>query len=203
MSFSPDGRQLASGSHDKSVRLWSVPDGAPGPVLQHSRAVRCVTFSPVLGSNILASGCDDFIIRLWDVSGINPLLLRELQMHSRYINSVAFSSDGSQLVSGSSDDTARLWSVASGKLLKTLEGHSDYVRCVSFHPNGKQVASCSRDQTVRIWTVCEWSDRTHYLFGEEMKRIVFCLMCIKNKIEKNTIMPKLSMALWLDIFNCL
>jgi WD40 repeat protein len=209
VSFSPDGRQLASGSFDCTVRLWNVFEGVPGPVLEHSCAVRCVAFSPVNESNMLATGCDDGIIRLWDVSGANQQLLQkpmhELLGHLHWIPSVAFSADGSQLVSGSHDKTVRLWSVASGKLLKTLTGHSRAVNSVAFHPNGKQVGSCAFCSTVRIWTVCEWSDRVHQLFGEEMKRLVFCLMCIKDKIESrvNKIVPQLPIVLWLEIFACL
>jgi WD40 repeat protein len=204
VSLSPDGRQLASSSWDGTVRLWTVPEGVPGPVLQHSRFnVLDVAFSPVVGSNMLASSDLNGIVRLWNVSEINPQLVHELQGHSNWVMSVAFSPDGSQLVSGSDDKTVRLWSVASGKLLKTLHGHSGYVRSVAFHPNGKQVASeSSFDKTVRLWTVCEWSDRTHLLFGEEMKRLVFCLMCIKEKLgfNESSIVPKLPMALWLDVF---
>jgi WD40 repeat protein len=205
VSFSPDGRQLASGSDDCTVRLWSVPEGVLGPVLQHHNSVFCVAFSPVVGSNMLASGCSDRIVRLWDVNGIGQQLMRELQGHTSYLSGLAFSPDGSQLVSGSNDKTMRLWSVASGKLLKILEGYLGAVTSVAFHPNGKQVALCRADSTMRIWTVCEWSDRTHQLFGEERKRLVFCLMCVRDKLEATTAgsrVPRLPMALWLDIFTC-
>jgi WD40 repeat protein len=208
VSFSPDGRQLASGGSydDCTVRLWSVPEGVPGPVLQHAGSVRCVAFSPVVGSNMLASASGDGIVRLWDLRGNDPQQkpIRELQGHSDFMMSVAFSPDGSQLVSGSGDHTVRLWSVASGKLLKTMKGHSEYVFSVAFHPNGKQVASCSDDETLRIWTVCEWSDRTHQLFGDEMKRLVFCLMCVKEKIGviQNSNVPQLlPIEMWLHIFS--
>jgi WD40 repeat protein len=203
VSFSPDGRQLASASHDANVRLWSVPDGVPGPILQHPVAVFCVAFSPAVGSSMLASGCSNGIVRLWDVSGINPHLMRELHGHLKWINSIAFSRDGGQLVSGSMDNTVRLWSMVSGQLLKTLTGHLGTVNCVDFHPNGKQVASASVDKTVRIWTVCEWSDRVHQLFGPEMKRLVFCLMCVRDKLERMTVksqVPQLPIVLWLEIF---
>jgi WD40 repeat protein len=157
---------------------------------------------------MLASGGTDGILRLWDVSGTKQQPLRELKGHKHDIISVVFSPDGSQLVSGSYDRTVRLWSVAGGKVLKVFITQigtifSDVAKLhVTFHPNGKQVASCSNDDTVRVWTVCEWSDRTHQLFGPEMKRLVFCLMCIKEEIKKdvNRIVPQLPMALWLDIF---
>jgi WD40 repeat protein len=64
---------------------------------------------------------------------------------------VAFSPDGKQVVSGSGDETVRLWDAATGAALQTLEGHTDYVRSVAFSPDGKQVVSGSDDETVRLW----------------------------------------------------
>ena len=64
---------------------------------------------------------------------------------------MAFLPDGKQVVSGSDDQTVRLWDAATGALLQTLEGHTGVVTSVAFSPNGKQVVSGSYNRTVRLW----------------------------------------------------
>ncbi len=147
VAFSPDGRTLASGSYDETIRLWDVATGNPLRTLErHTDAVYSVAFSP--DGKTLARGSYDDTIRLWDVATGN----RDgtLEGHTNYVRSVAFSPDGQMLASGSDDDTIRFWDVATGNPLRTLEGHTDSVRSVAFSPDGQMLASGSSDDTIRL-----------------------------------------------------
>ena len=87
-------------------------------------------------------------MKLWDRA--SGALLKTIDGHSNSVNSVAFSIDGNQLLSGSRDKTMKLWDRASGALLKTIDGHSDWVNSVAFSIDGNQLLSGSEDKTYGI-----------------------------------------------------
>ena len=66
---------------------------------------------------------------------------------------MAFSPDGKRIVSGSWDDTIKVWDTKTGQLLGTLKGHTDGVNGVAFSPNGTRIVSGGDDKTVKIWTL--------------------------------------------------
>ncbi|KAI9855929.1 MAG: hypothetical protein M1813_009363 [Trichoglossum hirsutum] len=148
VAFSPDGRLVASGSSDLTVKLWDASTGAVLETLEgHLDEVVSVAFS--LDSRLVVSGSDDHTVKLWDAS--TGAVLETLKGHSGYVRSVAFSPDGRLVASGSYDSTVKLWDASTGVVLETLEGHSGQVMSVAFSPDGRLVASGSYDLTVRLW----------------------------------------------------
>ena len=152
--FSPDGRMLASGSFDYSLRLWNVGNKKELRVLNgHTSVVTSVAFS--LNSQILASGSWDNTVRLWDVA--SGAELHKLEGHKGTVNAIAFSPDGRTLASASSDNTLKLWDVVSGKELRSLERHIFPVTSVAFSPNGRMLASGGWDH-ILLLDVESWKE---------------------------------------------
>ncbi|MBE8994570.1 serine/threonine-protein kinase [Microcystis aeruginosa] len=85
--------------------------------------------------------------------GSSSFLDKTLTGHSNWVLSVAYSPDSRYLASGGSDNTIKIWEVATGKELRTLTGHSRGVESVVYSPDGRYLASGSSDDTIKIWEV--------------------------------------------------
>ncbi len=136
---------LASGSHDKTIKLWDPKKGNCLRTLQgHTDVVFCLTR---LSDGTLASGSVDKTIKLWDPKTGN--CLRTLKGHTYSVDCLTQLSDGT-LASGSSDKTIKLWDPKSGNCLLTLEGHTYSVDCLTQLSDGT-LASGSYDRTIKLW----------------------------------------------------
>ena len=116
IALSPDGRLLATGSADETVKIWEVETGRALQTLQgHSQAVTDVAFSA--DGRLLATGSADKTARLWDIS--TGRLLQTFRGHSDWVLAVAVSPDGKYLATGGSgkDPTVRLWPIEPAALL--------------------------------------------------------------------------------------
>ena len=147
VAFSPDGKTLATGSGDNSVRLWDV-------------ATHRLIGSPLTGhTDRVHRWCSARTAKPWPAAaatsrcgcGMWPATVRSappLTGHTAWVDSVAFSPDGKTLASGSGDKSVRLWDVASHRQIGSpLTGHTAGVNSVAFSPDGT-LASGSADRWV-------------------------------------------------------
>ncbi|OCQ89971.1 hypothetical protein BCD64_18715 [Nostoc sp. MBR 210] len=151
VAFSSDGKFLASGSRDQTVKLWR-PDGTLLQTLKgHTESVTSVSFSP--DGQSLASSSLDKTVEIWrknPVTGEFDLQPAKTLVDRDWVYCVTYSPDGELLATGNRDATVKLWR-KDGTLVKVLKGHQGWVNWVSFSPDGQLIASASDDRTVKIW----------------------------------------------------
>ncbi|QRV86979.1 Vegetative incompatibility protein HET-E-1 [Ceratobasidium sp. AG-Ba] len=165
VAYSPDGAYIASGSDDKTIRMWDAHTGQQvgHPLTGHTEWVRSVAYSP--DGAYIASGSWDRTIRMWDAH-TGQQVGHPLTGHTDSVWSVAYSPDGAYIASGSEDNTIRIWDARTGQQVgHPLTGHTDWVRSVAYSPDGAYIASGSEDNTIRIWDAHTGQQVGHPLTG--------------------------------------
>ncbi len=154
VKVSPDGMKIASGSGDKTVRIWSVQSGKQLLTLTHTYSVMCVAWSS--DSRLVASGTDDRTVCLWDAAE-GTQVMEPLRGHDRMVSSLVLNTTATLLFSASWDTTIIIWDldIAGRKatVRHTLQGHTGAVRSISLCPDERLIVSGSNDHTVRVWEV--------------------------------------------------
>jgi WD40 repeat protein len=148
--YSPDGKLLATASHDRTIRFWDAATGDALSTLRgHPAFLLGITFDA--GGQRLASWGSDNAVNVWDVK-TGKRLLRPPGRQGR-LHAAAVSPDGRTLASAAEDQSVQLWNLATRQVRLTLDGHEGPVLCAAFSPDGKVLASGGADRVVRCWDV--------------------------------------------------
>ncbi|MBM4091917.1 MAG: hypothetical protein FJ276_21175 [Planctomycetes bacterium] len=154
VSFSSDGRQLASAGKDYTVRIWNLGTGLASHVWHvDNEQIVTLCWHPRLPQVAVANA--EHEIELWDVNKGDRAASIETR-HTGTILSMAWSPDGDRLATAAADGAVKVWDAASRQEIAALLGHTSLATCVAWSPNGRRLASASMDHTVRIW------DTLHY-----------------------------------------
>ena len=149
LAFSDDGTRLASGSTDKTVRLWDTTKTDEWITLQkHTGWTNVLAFSP--DGKMLASGSTDKTVQLWDATTGESLAT--LTGHINGITALAFSPDSTTLASGSADGTIRFWHAETGNpLTDGIIGHTQWMKAATFLQDNSTVASVAFNGEITFW----------------------------------------------------
>jgi WD40 repeat protein/transcriptional regulator with XRE-family HTH domain len=154
VAFSPDGSRLATASFDGTSKVWDVTTGKELLSLREESPgfqVYWVNFSPD-GSKLATSGTEGSQrgwASIWDVNTGQKTMT--LPGHGPNTRSVAFSPDGTRIVTSNEDRTATVWGAISGSELFTLYGHTDIVEQADFSPDGTRIVTVSDDRKIKVW----------------------------------------------------
>ena len=155
VEFSPDDRWLATASAN-SVRLWDTQTPSAAPKILHGPSkINAIAFSP--DGKTLATVGDDFSVRLWDITTLNPSdRMRALNGHgARWLN-VGFSRDGQWMAASNADGAAQLWKWPDPTTATWILPHGKGgVYALAFSPDSKWLATGSDDKSVRMWNLLD------------------------------------------------
>ncbi|KAL2101183.1 hypothetical protein ACEWY4_002944 [Coilia grayii] len=191
--ISPNDKLLASGSQDRTAKLWSLPElSLLGVFRGHRRGVWCVQFSPM--DQVLASSSADGTIKLWGLHDFS--CLKTFEGHDASVLKLVFTSRGTQILTAGSDGLVKLWTIKTNECVKTLDAHQDKVWGLHTSSKDNQMVTGSADSNIIVW-----KDVTEEELAEEQAKEedeILKQQELSNLLHEKKYLKALGLAISLD-----
>jgi len=151
ISFNHDGTQFISGGSNNSIKLWDTTTGRE--IRTFTSDSRSILNAKFISSNRIISSSYEGVIEIWDFDSTGIRVSRTFSGHRGAVYSLVINQNRTQFISGSADNTIKLWNISTGREIRTFSGHTDYIRSLAFSPDGTQFISGSIDNTIKLWNI--------------------------------------------------
>ncbi|XP_067089760.1 transducin beta-like protein 3 [Osmerus mordax] len=193
VAVSPNDKLVASGSQDRTAKLWSLADmSLLGVFRGHRRGIWAVVFSPM--DQVLATASADGTVKLWSLQDCS--CLKTFEGHDASVLKIIFVCRGTQLLTSGSDGLVKLWTIKTNECVKTLDAHQDKVWGLHASRKDDKMVTASADSNITIWT-----DVTEIEIAEEQAKQedqILKKQELSNLLHEKKYLKALGLAISLD-----